>query len=94
VVFPPSSRYANAATYQASLPNGGVATALVLPAPRSAPPIGFHPRAVGDRLDLIAVKYLDDPTGFWRLCEANNALVAGALEQRALIAVPARGAPA
>jgi hypothetical protein len=90
-MFPPSSRYAKAGTYQARLPNGRVATALVLPGPRSPAPIGYHPRAVGDRLDLIAVKYLNDPTGFWRLCDANGALAAGALERRALIGIPAAG---
>ena len=91
MTFPASSRYATAATYAARLPDGGVATALVLPAPRDPAPVGFHPRAVGDRLDLIAVRYLNDPTGFWRLCDANDSLVAGALERRALIAVPAVG---
>ena len=90
-MFPPRAATAKAATYQARLPNGTVATALVIPAPRFPAPIGYHPRAVGDRLDLIAVKYLNDPTGFWRLCDANDALVAGALERRALIGVPAAG---
>lgn len=92
-MFTPSSRYFGAATYEARLPNGTVTAALVLPLPRSAPPIGYHPRAVGDRLDLIAVKYLNDPTGFWRLCDANDAMVAGALERRALIGVPRVGNP-
>ncbi|HEY7397603.1 MAG TPA: hypothetical protein VH538_04820 [Gaiellaceae bacterium] len=87
-MFPPTSRYAKAATYQARTPDRRVVAALVIPAPRFPPPLGYHPRAVGDRLDLIAQRYLNDPTGFWRLCDANNALVAGALEQRALIAVP------
>jgi hypothetical protein len=91
VTFPASSRYAKAATYQAELPNGTVVTALVLPAPRFPAPVGYHPRAVGDRLDLIAVRYLNDATGFWRLCDANDSVVPGALEQRALIAVPAVG---
>jgi hypothetical protein len=88
-MFPPASRYAKADTFEARLPNGTVVTALVLPGPRSPLPIGYHPRAVGDRLDLIAAKYLNDPTGFWRLCDANDSLVAGALERRALIGVPA-----
>jgi len=88
-MFPPSSRYAKAETYQARLPSGKTATALVLPGPRFPAPIGYHPRAVGDRLDLIAVNYLNDPTGFWRLCDTNDSLVAGALERRALIGVPA-----
>lgn len=82
-------RYRGALTYQAVLPGGGVATALVIPAPRSPAPIGYHPRAEGERLDLLAVKYLNDPTGFWRLCDANNSVVPGALEARALIGIPA-----
>jgi hypothetical protein len=90
-MFPPASRYHTAQTYQAVLPNGTVATALVIPGPRLPAPIGYHPRAVGDRLDLLAVRYLNDPTGFWRICDANNAPVAGALEARDLIGIPAVG---
>jgi len=87
----PTSRYATAALYQAQLSGGGSVSALVIPGPRSPTPIGYHPRAVGDRLDLLAARYLDDPTGFWRLCDANDSLVAGALETRSLIGVPAVG---
>ena len=83
-----ASRYASAATYQADLPDGTTATALVIPAPRSPLPIGYHPRAVGDRLDLIATKYMNQPTCFWRLCDTNNSICAGALEARPLIGVP------
>lgn len=85
----PASRYSTAPTYQVSLGDGSVATALVIPGPRSPAPIGYHPRALGERLDLLAVRYLNDPTGFWRLCDANNAIVPGALEARALIGIPA-----
>ncbi len=28
----------------------------------------------GDRLDLIAARTLGDPEGFWRICDANNAM--------------------
>ncbi len=90
-MFTSASRYFTAATYQARLPGGALVTALVIGAPRSPAPIGYHPRRDGDRLDLLAVRYLDDPTGFWRLCDANDALVAGALERRALIGIPAAG---
>lgn len=85
------SRYANAALYQARLPDGSTATALVIPGPRSSAPLGYHPRAVGERLDWIAAKYLDAPTGFWRLCDTNNTIVAGALEAHTLIGIPAIG---
>jgi hypothetical protein len=90
-MFTPASRYYTASTYQAVLPNGTVVTALVIPGGRSPAPIGYHPRAFGDRLDLLTVKYLNDPTGFWRLCDANNSMVADALEARALIGIPAVG---
>lgn len=90
-MFTPASRYYKTTTYNAVLPSGAVVTALVIPGTRSPAPIGFHPRALGDRLDLLAVKYLNDPTGFWRLCDANNSLVADALEARALIGIPAVG---
>ncbi len=88
-MFPPASRYAKADDVRSpACRTASVVTALVLPGPRSPAPIGYHPRAVGDRLDLLAAEYLNDPTGFWRLCDANNSLVAGALEHRALIGVP------
>jgi hypothetical protein len=87
----PTSRYAGATIYQATTATGATVPALTIPAPRAQAPIGYHPSAVGDRLDLLSVRYLDDPTGFWRLCDTNNALVAGALEQRALIGIPAIG---
>jgi len=28
----------------------------------------------GDRLDLIANRFLGDPEEFWRICDANNAM--------------------
>lgn len=89
MIASPTSRYFRAATYQARTAAGATIPALIIPGPRSPAPIGYHPRAVGDRLDLLSVRYLDDATGFWRLCDANNALIPGALEQRALIGIPA-----
>jgi hypothetical protein len=44
-----------------------------------------------DRLDLLAYQYLDDATAFWLICDANNAMVAGTLAARPLIAIPATG---
>ena len=45
----PASRYLNASTYQAVLARWRHGNRAVIPAPRSPAPIGFHPRAVGDR---------------------------------------------
>ena len=44
---------------------------------------GTHVVKSGDRLDLIAAKYLGDPLMFWLLCDAN-----GAIRPNSLIATP------
>jgi nucleoid-associated protein YgaU len=33
-----------------------------------------HRVAAGDRLDLIAFKFYQDPEQYWRICDANRAL--------------------
>jgi hypothetical protein len=33
-----------------------------------------HAVAQGDRLDILAAKYFNDPEQYWRLCDANNAI--------------------
>jgi len=91
-MFASNSRYANMQTYTMTLPDGRVVTAVRLPLPTPLPLAGFHPRGQGDRLDLLAARYLKDATLFWRLCDANNAPVADALAQRALIGIPRTGA--
>lgn len=35
---------------------------------------GRHRLEQGDRLDLLAAKYLGDPEQYWRLCDVNGAL--------------------
>ena len=77
-MFSPGSRYQPAGpAYPVSLPDGAPVLATPLPLPQRAPVLGYHPRTSKDRLDLLAVQYLNAPTGFWRICDANNAMVAG-----------------
>jgi hypothetical protein len=88
-MFAADSRYASAATYTVTFPGGRVVAAVKIPAPRTAPIAGYYPRPASERLDLVAVRFLNAPTGFWQLCDANNAPIAGALGARALIGIPA-----
>jgi nucleoid-associated protein YgaU len=37
--------------------------------------IQAHRVAAGDRLDLIAFRFYQDPEQFWRICDANRALL-------------------
>ncbi len=87
----PGSRYQNSGTTLVTQPDGTQIPALKPPLPR--PPVvqGFVRRQTGQRLDLIAHQYLNDPTAFWRLCDANNSVVPDALGNSALVGIPLPG---
>ena len=92
-MFAANSRYASLPTYTVTLPDGRQVTAVRLPLPQAGPPVGYHPRREGDRLDLLAARYLGDATMFWRLCDTANTPVADALAARDLIGIPPAGHP-
>ena len=89
-MFYPNSRYAKSGIYTVTLNGKSVAVAR-LPLPSPSPLLGYHQRLEGQRLDLIASHYLKDATAFWRLCDANGAMVPDALAARATIGIPAQG---
>lgn len=90
-MFTSNSRYARLATYTVTLSNGRTVTATTLPISKAGRLIGYHPRIEGDRLDLLAARYLKEPTGFWRLCDNNDSFSPDALAARPLIGIPAGG---
>ncbi len=90
-MFTSDSRYANQPTYPVAMADGTQVTAVIPVLPNPVPVVGYHQRTGQERLDLLAVQYLNAPTGFWRLCDANNSLLAGALAARAQIGIPAGG---
>lgn len=91
-MFDRNSRYAAQPTYLTTTPDGRTVTAVAIPAPRVEVSIGQHRQQAGDRLDLLAARYLNAPTAFWRLCDLNGAPVPAALEARPLIAIARKGA--
>jgi hypothetical protein len=82
------SRYADAGTEIVAGPRGQPVTVTRIPMPGPAPLRGFVRRRQSQRLDLIAYEFLHDPTAFWSLCVANNAISPDALAARDLIGVP------
>ena len=87
-MFASNSRYNGLATYTVTLADGRSITATRLPLPDPRALAGYHRRVTGDRLDLLAARYLKDPTWFWRICDSNNAPVPDALNARDLIGIP------
>jgi hypothetical protein len=87
-MFAANSRYAGLAAYRVKLADGRTITATKLPLASPLRPIGYHQRISGDRLDLLAARYLNDPTWFWKLCDANGSVSPDALNARTLIGIP------
>jgi nucleoid-associated protein YgaU len=86
--FPTDSRYYNFSTLTYMTPTGEQISYLsrrIVPQP--GPPnfatVATHTVHQGDRLDLIAAKYLGDPLMFWLICDAN-----GAIEPEKLVRTP------
>jgi nucleoid-associated protein YgaU len=79
VTFPTDSRYYGSATLTYTAPDGSTVSYLArrfVPQP-GAPnytTVAQYTVKPGDRLDLIAAKYLGDPLMFWLICDANGAI--------------------
>ena len=82
------SRYADSTSFH--VVDGKDRTVSVLPpAPRGAEGVlGYHRRVEAERLDHLAVRYLDDATGFWRIADLNEAILPDALVEVLEIAIP------
>ena len=80
-MFNSNSRYAQLNTANIELPVGDGTTRTVryvqrriIPPPDTSLIVSEHTVTEGDRLDNIASLYLDDPTAFWMICDANIVL--------------------
>jgi hypothetical protein len=75
-LFAPSSRYYGIDT--TTIVEQGVIVRYLLrrfvPPPERFVLLQVHTVAQGDRLDVVAARYLGDPTLFWRICDANRAM--------------------
>jgi hypothetical protein len=88
VSFPTDSRYYGFSTLTFNTPAGQSVSYLarrIVPQPGTPnyATVAQHTVVQGDRLDLIAAKYLGDPLMFWLLCDAN-----GALQPEELVSTP------
>jgi hypothetical protein len=79
VTFPVDSRYYGSSTLTYTSADGQMVTYLSRRfVPQAGAPnystVAQHIVLQGDRLDLIAAKYLGDPLTFWLICDANGAI--------------------
>jgi hypothetical protein len=88
-VFDAKSRYAkNASLYEVSDRRGRTVMALTVPDPPTQTLLGEHLKREGQRLDHLANYYLNDPNGFWRIAELNEAMLPDALAEVETLKIP------
>ena len=82
--FPPTSRYYGIDTATLTTSDGRQLVYLrrrFLPPPESFTLLVMHVVTEGERLDNIAANYMNDPTAFWRIADANGAMRPEALTE-------------
>lgn len=88
-MFDTKSRYAKLNTYILKDRRGRTVAVVPVPPPPNEATLGTHVLRQGERIDHLAFRYLDNPTGFWRLCELNGAMLTEALTEQREITIPA-----
>ena len=80
-MFDSTSRYCKIPIKSISVPDGDGRSREIryvkrrfIPSAREMTTLTEHTVTEGDRLDVIAARYIGDPTQFWRICDANGAM--------------------
>jgi hypothetical protein len=88
-VFDEKSRYVkNALLYEVTDRRGRKVAALTVADKPVQTLLGEHLHKEGQRLDHLASFYLQDPNGFWRICELNEAMLPDALAEVDILKIP------
>jgi hypothetical protein len=90
-VFDPKSRYVKHSQVTTASDRRGREVSCLSPAvvPLQIE-LGKHRLKQGQRLDHLANHYLNNPAGFWRVAEMNDAMTAEAALDSTLVKIPTR----
>ncbi len=89
-MFDPKSRYKDLPLIYRRDARGRVVAVVPIPQAPQQTLRGYHLLKQGQRLDHLANAYLQNPTGFWRICELNDAMLPEVLTEKAEIEIPNR----
>lgn len=88
-IFERNSRYVkHASLYEVTDRRGRTVAALTAAEKPVQTLLGEHLRKEGQRLDHLANFYLQDPNGFWRIAELNEAMLPDALAELNIVKIP------
>lgn len=89
-MFDSKSRYKKQEQYNVKDGRGRDVPVVVCPDAPVQSLLGIHVLKQGQRLDLLAAKYINNPTGFWQICQLNDAMLPEALSEQREIAIPVK----
>jgi hypothetical protein len=89
-MFDEKSRYVKAETYVVTDHRDRLVQVVATPPPPAQTLLGIHLLKQGERLDLLAAKYLNDPAGFWRIAEQNQRMLPESLTEAREIEIPTK----
>lgn len=87
-MFDDKSRYKDVEQYEMQDLRGRTVPVVATPEAPIQSILGYHLLKQGQRPDHLAARYLDNAAGFWRIAEANDAMLAEALSEQPEIAIP------
>jgi hypothetical protein len=87
-MFSQKSRYLKTEQYPVRDRRGRIVNVVAVPDAPDQSLLGFHQLMEGQRIDHLAAKYTLDDAGFWRIAEANDAMLPETLSERPEIAIP------
>ena len=87
-MFDKKSRYEKLETYKVTDRRGRTVNVVPVPPAPVQAELGVHIMKQGQRLDHLALRYIDDPAGYWRICEMNDVMLPEALTEAQEIAIP------
>ena len=87
-MYDEKSRYAKVKQLQVRDRRGRQVSVVGVPEAPIQPIAGYHVLMQGQRTDHLSYQYLQDPAGFWRICEANDVMLPEALSEQKEIAIP------
>jgi hypothetical protein len=87
-MFEEKSRYVKLKPYTVTDRRRRVTLVVPVSTAPEQQPLGRHLLKQGQRLDHLSHHYLDDPAGYWRICEINEVMLPEELSSRKEIIIP------
>ena len=89
-MFDDKSRYKKLTPFEVKDRRGRKVMVVPVPDAPNEVPLGRHLLQQGQRIDHLAKLYLNDPAGYWRLCEINGVMKAEELTEAREIIIPVK----